>query len=129
MKLSPEILAKVRAAITEAGETDSNDYLHEQLHEVAVDRAEDILRQHCPEIEHIEDLAAIARGMTRQDIVVVQITRRFKQARRSLRRVASRREVLAYQSGQQDWITTMHGNDASVWDYQRGIFSLKILAS
>ncbi|MBK8037677.1 MAG: hypothetical protein IPK22_11160 [Verrucomicrobiaceae bacterium] len=54
--LSTDILAKVRAAVLDAGETDSNDYLHEQLHETAQDRAEEILREHCPDIEHLDKI-------------------------------------------------------------------------
>lgn len=54
--LSPDILAKVRAAVLDAGETDSNDYLHDQLHEVAQDRAEDLLREHCAGIQHLDEI-------------------------------------------------------------------------
>lgn len=54
--IAPDILAKIRAAVLGAGETDSNDYLHEQLHETAQDRAEEILREHCPDIQHLDEL-------------------------------------------------------------------------
>lgn len=41
--LSPESLAKFKLAANDRGQTDSNDYLHEQLHETAVDVVDDIL--------------------------------------------------------------------------------------
>jgi len=73
-----------------------------------------------------------ARGFTRQDLLLVQITVRFKSLKRTVKRFASRRDVEAMKAGKQDWFTTMDPQylpKVNVWQYWGKHVTLKILAA
>jgi hypothetical protein len=72
-----------------------------------------------------------ARGFTQQDLLLVQITARFKSIKRTVKRFASRRDVEAMQKGQQNWFTTLDPHylpAVNIWETWGKHVTLKVLA-